>query len=163
MEQSPRFRAFHDGRKKVRGLNRRFRVYRYVPGAEYVLILVRTISLSPESAANRLFNPDGAWPPSAIDPTTDKYIYDSSRPEAKQSSLFTFLIYLNDEFEAGETTFFLPSAREGTMNAYPSSRSKEAWRCSRMARLKEVFCTKNWCAQRLETICEVCHSYRCVI
>lgn len=28
-------------------------------------------------------------------------------------------MYLNDEFSAGETTFFLPSAREGTLNAYP--------------------------------------------
>lgn len=87
--------------KTVRGLNRRFRVYRYVPGAEYRAHI------------------DGAWPPSSIDATTDKYIYDSSPPEAKQSSLFTFLIYLNDEFEAGQTTFFLPSAREGSMNAYP--------------------------------------------
>ncbi|KAL2059939.1 hypothetical protein VTL71DRAFT_10094 [Oculimacula yallundae] len=87
--------------KKVRGLNRRFRVYRYVPGAEYRAHI------------------DGAWPPSGINPITDAYIYDSSPPEAKQSSLFTFLIYLSDEFEAGETTFFLPSAREGSMNAYP--------------------------------------------
>jgi hypothetical protein len=37
----------------------------------------------------------------------------------KQSSLFTFLIYLNDEFEGGETTFFLPSVKEGVLNAYP--------------------------------------------
>jgi hypothetical protein len=29
------------------------------------------------------------------------------------------LIYLNDDFESGETTFFMPSAREGVMNAYP--------------------------------------------
>ena len=64
-------------------------------------------------------NIDGAWPPSGIDPTTNKYIYDSSPPSARQSSLFTFLIYLNDEFESGETTFFLPSVREGVMNAYP--------------------------------------------
>ncbi|KAF2799556.1 prolyl 4-hydroxylase [Melanomma pulvis-pyrius CBS 109.77] len=85
--------------KKVRGLNRRFRVYRYVPGAEYRAHI------------------DGAWPPSAISPT-DTYIYDGSPPTGKQSSLFTFLIYLNDEFDAGETTFFLPSAREGSMNAY---------------------------------------------
>ncbi|KAF2712648.1 prolyl 4-hydroxylase [Pleomassaria siparia CBS 279.74] len=85
--------------KKVRGLNRRFRVYRYVPGAEYRAHI------------------DGAWPPSGIS-STDTYIYDSSPPTAKQSSLFTFLIYLNDEFSAGETTFFLPSAREGSMNAY---------------------------------------------
>ncbi|KAG4418135.1 hypothetical protein IFR04_008728 [Cadophora malorum] len=89
------------GGKKVRGLNRRFRVYRYVPGAEYRAHI------------------DGAWPPSGINPTTDAYIYDSSPPEKKQSSLFTFLIYLSDDFEAGETTFFLPSAREGSMNAYP--------------------------------------------
>ncbi|TGO69682.1 hypothetical protein BOTNAR_0008g00480 [Botryotinia narcissicola] len=86
--------------KQVRGLNRRFRVYRYVPGAEYRAHI------------------DGAWPPSGIDHTNDKYIYDSSPPEAKQSSLFTFLIYLNDEFDAGETTYFLPSAKEGSMNAY---------------------------------------------
>lgn len=85
--------------KKVRGLNRRFRVYRYVPGAEYRAHI------------------DGAWPPSGIT-EEDKYVYDSSPPNAKQSSLFTFLVYLNDEFEAGETTFFLPSAREGSMNAY---------------------------------------------
>ncbi|TVY80913.1 hypothetical protein LSUE1_G006276 [Lachnellula suecica] len=88
------------GGKQVRGLNRRFRVYRYVPGAEYRAHI------------------DGAWPPSGID-SNDKYVYDSSPPTAKQSSLFTFLIYLNDELEAGETTFFLPSAREGSMNAYP--------------------------------------------
>ncbi|KAF2678254.1 hypothetical protein K458DRAFT_423203 [Lentithecium fluviatile CBS 122367] len=86
--------------KKARGINRRFRVYRYVPGAEYRAHI------------------DGAWPPSGINPITDAYIYDNSPPDAKQSSLFTFLIYLNDEFDAGDTTFFLPSAREGTMNAY---------------------------------------------
>lgn len=88
------------GGRRVRGLNRRFRVYRYVPGAEYRAHI------------------DGAWPPSGISPE-DKYIYDSSPQGAKQSSLFTFLIYLNDEFEAGETTYFLPSPREGTLNAYP--------------------------------------------
>jgi hypothetical protein len=87
------------GGKKVRGLNRRFRVYRYVPGAEYRAHI------------------DGAWPPSGIS-EEGKYVYDSSPPTGKQSSLFTFLVYLNDEFEAGETTFFLPSAREGSMNAY---------------------------------------------
>lgn len=90
----------HIDNKRVQGLNRRFRVYRYVPGAEYRAHI------------------DGAWPPSGIDAVTNKYIYDASPPGAKQSSLFTFLIYLNDEFEAGETTFFLPSASEGSMNAY---------------------------------------------
>lgn len=88
-----------DGRV-ARGLNRRFRIYRYVPGAEYRCHI------------------DGAWPPSGILPD-DTYVYDSSPAEKKQSSLFTFLMYLNDEFEGGETTFFLPAAREGTLNAYP--------------------------------------------
>jgi hypothetical protein len=88
------------GGRKVRGLNRRFRVYRYVPGAEYRCHI------------------DGAWPPSGISPL-GKYVYDSSAPDKRQSSLFTFLIYLNDEFEGGETTFFLPSRKEGVLNAYP--------------------------------------------
>ncbi|KAI1816965.1 prolyl 4-hydroxylase [Poronia punctata] len=87
--------------RKARGINRRFRVYRYVPGAEYRCHF------------------DGAWPPSGIDPRTGAYMYDASPSNAKQSSLFTFLVYLNDEFEGGETTFFTPSTREGVMNAYP--------------------------------------------
>ena len=84
----------------ARGVNRRFRVYRYVPGAEYRCHI------------------DGAWPPSGILPD-DTYVYDASPADKKQSSLFTFLIYLNDEFDGGETTFFVPAAREGTLNAYP--------------------------------------------
>ncbi|KAF2673007.1 hypothetical protein BT63DRAFT_421208 [Microthyrium microscopicum] len=87
--------------KKALSINRRFRVYRYVPGAEYRCHI------------------DGAWPPSGIHPVTKAYQYDSSPANAKQSSLFTFLIYLNDEFEGGETTFFIPSVVEGVMNAYP--------------------------------------------
>lgn len=92
--------SYVEGRK-ARGINRRFRVYRYVPGAEYRAHI------------------DGAWPPSGIDSVTKKYQYDSSPPDARQSSLFTFLIYLNDEFEGGETTFFVPSLRDGVLNAYP--------------------------------------------
>lgn len=103
---------------KPLGLNRRFRVYRYVPGA--------------------LYRPhiDGAWPPSGTSlditksPTnlndatavtasgTDKlsYVYDTSN--GKQMSRLTFLIYLNDEFEGGETTFFQPAPQEGYLEAY---------------------------------------------
>ncbi|KAL7802361.1 hypothetical protein V8C44DRAFT_345237 [Trichoderma aethiopicum] len=87
-----------DGRLS-RGLNRRFRVYRYVPGAEYRCHI------------------DGAWPPSGIR-ADDTYVYDDSPIGKKQSSLFTFLLYLNDEFEGGETTFFVPAPVEGTLNAY---------------------------------------------
>ncbi|KAL6862480.1 hypothetical protein ACO1O0_002713 [Amphichorda felina] len=96
---SPLVPAQVDGRL-ARGLNRRFRVYRYVPGAEYRCHI------------------DGAWPPSGIRPD-DTYVYDDSPADKKQSSLFTFLMYLNEEFEGGETTFFLPGARDGTLNAYP--------------------------------------------
>lgn len=137
------------GGRKVRGLNRRFRVYRYVPGAEYrahigMLLCIFFNSLVSSSIPPFFFDAvgiypaatsptpqlrkqtanlkppftDGAWPPSGILPD-DTYQYDASPAGAKQSSLFTFLIYLNDEFEAGETTFFLPAAREGTLNAYP--------------------------------------------
>jgi hypothetical protein len=87
--------------RKARGINRRFRVYRYVPGAEYRVHF------------------DGAWPPSGVHPTTGKYQWDASPPDAKQSSFFTFLVYLNDDFEGGETTFFTPSLVEGVMNAHP--------------------------------------------
>ncbi|KAI1860282.1 hypothetical protein JX265_005803 [Neoarthrinium moseri] len=87
--------------KKARGINRRFRVYRYVPGAEYRVHF------------------DGAWPPSGVHPTTGKYLWDASPANAKQSSLFTFLVYLNDDFEGGETTFFTPSLVDGVMNAHP--------------------------------------------
>ncbi|KAK3392398.1 hypothetical protein B0T20DRAFT_361228 [Sordaria brevicollis] len=90
-----------DAGRKARGINRRFRVYRYVPGAEYRCHF------------------DGAWPPSGIHPTTGKYMYDASPADKKQSSLFTFLMYLNDEFEGGETTFFTPSVCDGVMNAHP--------------------------------------------
>lgn len=34
-------------------------------------------------------------------------MYDASK--GRQYSRFTFLIYLNDEFSGGETTFFVPS------------------------------------------------------
>ncbi|KAI1272006.1 prolyl 4-hydroxylase [Xylaria sp. FL0933] len=97
---SPHIPSTVNGRK-ARGINRRFRVYRYVPGAEYRCHF------------------DGGWPPSGIDPKTGAYVYDASPADAKQTSLFTFLVYLNDEFEGGETTFFTPSIREGVMNAHP--------------------------------------------
>ncbi|KAF1980868.1 prolyl 4-hydroxylase [Aulographum hederae CBS 113979] len=95
--------------RKVCGINRRFRVYRYVPGAVYRCHI------------------DGAWPPSGVSrvppslesPNGLKYHYDASPSDRKQSSLFTFLMYLNDDFDGGETTFFLPSVRDGVMNAYP--------------------------------------------
>lgn len=105
--------------KQVRGINRRFRVYRYVPGAEYRCHIGE--SSFPSWSLDFWLNIyiDGAWPPSGIDTATDKYQYDASPRDARQSSLFTFLIYLNDDFRGGETTFFIPSVKEGVINAYP--------------------------------------------
>ncbi|KAF8876946.1 hypothetical protein BD779DRAFT_1559065 [Infundibulicybe gibba] len=84
----------------VRGINARFRLYRYRPGA--------------------LYRPhiDGAWPASAVNMTSSppSYIYDSD-PEVY--SRLTLLIYLNDDFEGGCTTFFLPSSSNGILEARP--------------------------------------------
>ncbi|KAF7324607.1 hypothetical protein MKEN_00502000 [Mycena kentingensis (nom. inval.)] len=83
----------------VRGINRRFRLYRYRPGA--------------------LYRPhiDGAWPASAVSTSSlPTYIYDS---DPALYSRLTFLIYLNDNFSDGCTTFFLPSAEAGVMDARP--------------------------------------------
>ncbi|GAA5911626.1 hypothetical protein JCM6882_008057 [Rhodosporidiobolus microsporus] len=89
------------GGGRVTGINARFRVYRYVPGAIYRPHI------------------DGAWPASGIDPKTGEYLYDSSPPDKPQWSKLTFLIYLNDHFPSGCTTFFLPSsASPSTLNAF---------------------------------------------
>ncbi|KAF7313939.1 Fe2OG dioxygenase domain-containing protein [Mycena chlorophos] len=84
----------------VRGINRRFRLYRYRPGA--------------------LYRPhiDGAWPASGMDSSkaSPSYIYDS---DPSLYSRLTFLIYLNDNFDGGCTTFFLPGAEAGIMDARP--------------------------------------------
>ena len=77
---------------RVRGINARFRVYRYVPGAVYRPHI------------------DGSWPRSGLDlarPEGTQYLYNDTRDGAQLSRL-TFLIYLNDDFEEGYTTFFLP-------------------------------------------------------
>ena len=60
--------------KEVRGLNARFRVYRYVPGAIYRPHL------------------DGAWPPSGLDPATGEYVYDSSPPDDPLWSRLTLYV-----------------------------------------------------------------------
>ncbi|KAJ7054194.1 hypothetical protein C8F01DRAFT_1064081 [Mycena amicta] len=83
----------------VRGINKRFRLYRYRPGA--------------------LYRPhiDGAWPASGMTTTSPpSYIYDS---DPSVYSRLTFLIYLNDNFSGGCTTFFLPGAEAGVMDARP--------------------------------------------
>jgi len=70
------------------GLNRRWRVYRYVPGAAYRIHI------------------DGAWPGSGLDEHGD-YVYDAYGDGTW--SQMTCLIYLNDGFGGGETKFYIPS------------------------------------------------------
>ncbi|KAJ3285449.1 hypothetical protein HK104_009475 [Borealophlyctis nickersoniae] len=79
----------------VAGLNARWRVYRYVPGAIYRPHI------------------DGAWPCSGIDPVSGQYVYDM---RGDRRSRLTFLVYLNDDFDGGGTTFFLPSATDGVLD-----------------------------------------------
>jgi hypothetical protein len=83
--------ALPDGAALV-GLNARLRFYRYFPGAVY----------RPHV--------DGAWPPSGKDAATKEYVYDTSGGTVK--SRFTFLIYLNEGFTGGATTFFTPALEE---------------------------------------------------
>ncbi|KAF9337693.1 hypothetical protein BG006_003329 [Podila minutissima] len=89
-----------DGHGAV-GINSRWRVYRYVPGAIYRIHV------------------DGQWPGSGLDPVTGEYLYDAYG--GTRWSRLTFLVYLNDEFEGGGTTFFTPSADVGFMDARAAS------------------------------------------
>ena len=81
---------------KAVGLNRRFRCYRYRPGATYRPHI------------------DGAWPGSGLSSPSDggdgggDYVYDTYNDRL---SKMTFLIYLNEDFDGGETKFYCPSGR----------------------------------------------------
>ncbi|KAJ3106646.1 hypothetical protein HK100_003705 [Physocladia obscura] len=80
------------------GINPRWRIYRYVPGAIYRPHI------------------DGGWPKSDYDEKADKYTFDASGGTVW--SRLTFLIYLNEGFEGGETTYFVPSQEVvGVMDA----------------------------------------------
>ncbi|KAI5455386.1 hypothetical protein NCC49_000199 [Naganishia albida] len=89
----------HVGGGKVRGINRRMRVYRYGP--------------------KQVYRPhiDGAWPAAGIDKQSGEYLHDSSPADDPLWSRFTLLIYLNSDINdtpaapsvPGATTFFLPS------------------------------------------------------
>ena len=69
------------------GLNRRWRFYRYDAGGTY----------RPHV--------DGAWPGSSVTGSRDRprYEYDAF---GDRLSRLTMLVYLNDDFEGGETAFF---------------------------------------------------------
>lgn len=82
------------------GINPRFRMYRYEPGAVYRPHI------------------DGAWPQSGLN-SAGEYIYDMNAATGRKVwSRLTFLVYLNDDFEGGETTYFLPRKESG-IDAFP--------------------------------------------
>ncbi|KAJ3027189.1 hypothetical protein HDV00_011353 [Rhizophlyctis rosea] len=82
------------GGGKLAGITARWRVYRYTPGLEYRPHI------------------DGAWPQSGLT-SSGEYVYDLY---GDRRSRLTFLVYLNDDFEGGGTTFFLPSNVEGVLD-----------------------------------------------
>lgn len=86
----------------VLGINSRWRVYRYEPGAVYRPHI------------------DGAWPGSGLSGDGKGYMYDAF---GDRWSRLTFLVYLNSQqpeergFDGGCTTFFLPSGRVGWLDS----------------------------------------------
>ncbi|KAL7548773.1 hypothetical protein ACHAWF_017248 [Thalassiosira exigua] len=126
------------------GLNRRFRFYRYVPGRYYrphidgawppsgfdergnyrydacdaenknglQFVVKGETSDVTDSTENIRGNNDGEE-----EAGSGQRQSDNSR---RQLSRLTFLIYLNDDFLAGQTTFLIPAKdEEGVMNAFP--------------------------------------------
>lgn len=73
------------------GLNQRFRLYKY-NGATSDIFRMHT---------------DGAWPGSGLEPRSGRLVRDLFGDRWSQ---LTFLIYLDGDYDGGETTFFVPSA-----------------------------------------------------
>lgn len=117
------------------GVNRRFRFYRYVPGRYY---RPHIDGAWPSSGfdingvyrydVNDIDNKNGVQ---FVQPEDGKAALNEEPADAKargqisskarpQLSRLTFLIYLNDDFDGGNTTFFIPSKeQEGVLNAFP--------------------------------------------
>lgn len=91
--------TYPDG-ARLYGLNIRLRCYRY-PGVTYPPHI------------------DGTWPLSGIDEQTGVYNPNVNPPGQVVSSRLTLLLYLNDEFEGGETTFFIPRKDAKGLEAWP--------------------------------------------
>jgi hypothetical protein len=121
------------------GINRRFRFYRYVPGRYY---RPHIDGAWPSSGfddngeyrydINDIENKNGIqFVQLGNTEEEDKAIEDkepatSERHEGmdsscrRQLSRLTFLIYLNDDFDGGHTTFLIPAKEhEGVLNAFP--------------------------------------------
>jgi 2OG-Fe(II) oxygenase superfamily len=72
--------------RQLRGLNARFRCYRYAP----------------DSISTFRPHQDDSFPCSGLDESGSTMLWDCY---GDRSSMLTFLLYLTDEFEGGETTF----------------------------------------------------------
>jgi hypothetical protein len=83
---------------ELAGLNVRWRVYRYDVGAVYRPHI------------------DGAWAGSSLSDDSEgdgKLEFVPDAFQGVQRSRMTFLIYLNDDFDGGGTSFYAPSATKG--------------------------------------------------
>ncbi|CAE7279619.1 unnamed protein product [Symbiodinium necroappetens] len=108
------------GQEKLLGINRRWRFYRYLSGN---LFITRSKASTAQGRAqgfncrrSKLFarryrkHLDGAWPASGLkrgEDGQDEYVYDAYGGGTR--SKLTFIIYLNDDFEGGCTTFYTPN------------------------------------------------------
>ena len=129
------------------GLNRRFRFYRYVPGRYYRPHIDGAwpssgfdgqgnyrYDICDEANKNGLQFVEKEEDPSnkveAAENEDSKQSSDIDKEEnmnsnatintRRQMSRLTFLIYLNEDFVGGETTFLVPAKeKEGTLNAFP--------------------------------------------
>mmetsp|Transcript_35409 Transcript_35409/g.60157 ORF Transcript_35409/g.60157 Transcript_35409/m.60157 type:complete len:655 (-) Transcript_35409:29-1993(-) len=120
------------------GLNRRFRFYRYVPGRYYRPHIDGAwpksgfdrngnyrYDVCDEDNKNGLQFVEQGKESSQDGHKEDEDITKQPQREApdigrKQLSRLTFLIYLNDDFDGGATTFLLPAQeKEGILNAFP--------------------------------------------
>lgn len=132
-----------DGQHEVRGINSRLRLYRYAPGAIYRPHVVSNVSedFSPLSSRPKpsfdrsitlvdarfdciflsvgcLGMKDGAWPGSGTKVGEDgkeTYCYDCFHD---RWSRLTFLVYLNEDFGGGCTTFYTAGQRPGHTEAH---------------------------------------------
>ena len=129
------------------GLNRRFRFYRYVPGRYYRPHIDGAwppsgfdvkgnyrYDICDEANKNGIqFVKKGEDPSKVVEAAENEDSKQSSNIEKgekmssdatintrRQMSRLTFLIYLNEDFVGGETTFLVPAKeQEGTLNAFP--------------------------------------------
>ena len=125
------------------GLNRRFRFYRYVPGRYYRPHIDGAwppsgfdgegnyrYDICDETNKNGLQfvssvtgaceKHDDATSKELSATTCEKACGGATGNRRRQLSRLTFLIYLNDDFDGGHTTFLIPAAEEeGVLNAFP--------------------------------------------